>query len=187
MGTLAESEKNVTNLARLSIGMNQSEVLCIMRKPYTQETVQLDPDVYEVWFYVTMPTAMGQNRMVRANLTPLTFKNGALVSMGNDYYKWLIKQERIAADLKTNSQNKPVEPLEDTDLEKALQPDPNAKPQTPPAPKAPSKPVSMSAKPQKQQPSEDEEDKKPEKKKPPLNKEDKQMIELEGEQNFDFW
>lgn len=77
---------NVSNLPRLAIGMNEAEVLKIMHHPYSQETHTIQCDTYDVWFYVTRTTALGQSRMVPLNLTPLTFKNGRLIGWGYDHY-----------------------------------------------------------------------------------------------------
>ena len=192
LGSSAVSQTNVNNLSRISVGMSQTEVRRIMRRPYSQETFLLDKDSYEVWFYVTQPTALGQSKMVTANLTPITFKNGSLIAVGNDYYKWLVKQERIAAE----SREVPsAVPEEDTGLEKALETPPDQKPapvnKTPPkqppakpaAPQKPGKQTSMSSRPKKTDaPPEDEEEGVR-----PLDKEDKDFLDEDADQNFNFW
>jgi len=150
------SEKNVDNIARLYIGMDEFEVRQVMRRPYSQETVTIGSDSYELWYYVTKVTGLGQSRMVAQNLTPLAFKNGVLIGWGYDYYRWLMKKEAVEQDEQENKRLAP--PTEDKGLEKAL---------------------SMSKKPAKEKP--------PEEKKPPLKPEDKEMIEEESEQNFDYW
>jgi len=152
------SEKNVDNMARLSIGMDEFEVLQVMRRPYSQETVNIGADSYELWYYVTKVTGLGQSRMVAQNLTPLAFKNGVLIGWGYDYYRWLMKKEAAEQDALEDKKLAPQ--TEDKSLEKAL---------------------SMSKKPPAKK------EKPPEEKKPPLKPEDKEMIEEESEQNFDYW
>lgn len=198
LGSSAVSQTNVNNLSRISVGMSQTEVRRIMRRPYSQETFFLDKDSYEVWFYVTQPTALGQSKMVTSNLTPITFKNGSLIAVGNDYYKWLVKQERIAAEGREVPSGTSDE---DTGLEKALetppdqksapapkppvqQPPPKQPPAKPTAPQKPGKQTSMSSRPKKTDASSDEEEDRGVR---PLDKQDKDFLEEDSEQNFDFW
>src|SRR5262245_55526438 len=86
----AVSTTNLYHLAKIRKGMNEAQVLQVMRQPYEYETFELDEDIYDVWFYVTNPTVLGQSRMVAQNLTPLSFKNGILVGTGYDYYYFII-------------------------------------------------------------------------------------------------
>lgn len=83
---------NIYHIAKLRKGMNEREVLFIMRQPYSYEAFELDGDVYDVWFYVTQTTVLGQSRMVPRNLSPLTFKNGILVGTGYDYYYYVTRE-----------------------------------------------------------------------------------------------
>ncbi|HSX38042.1 MAG TPA: DUF3192 domain-containing protein, partial [Chlamydiales bacterium] len=93
LSTAGAAEVNVANLARIHRGMTQVEVLKIMRQPYEDSVFRMDNDIYDVWFYVTAPTALGQSRMVPLNLTPLTFKNGVLIGWGYSYYNYLKKMQ----------------------------------------------------------------------------------------------
>ncbi len=90
---MTAAENNVSNLTCLSIGMSQSEVLRIMRHPFKDKTYFIEDDVYDVWFYVTEQTLLGQSRLMPVNLTPLTFKNGILVGKGHSYSNYLKKKE----------------------------------------------------------------------------------------------
>ena len=168
LGSFSESERNVGNLTRLCIGMTEDQVLCIMKLPYSKETIALQNDTYEVWFYVTQPGVLGQSRMVTMNLTPLTFKNGTLVGTGNDYYRHVLdKQQGKTKPQKTKS-------TEDNErLEKALRSLVPSNQNT-----------SMSARPEHTDGAEDEAD---QENKTPLKESDGQMLRLEGDQNFDFW
>ncbi len=85
----AAAETNVVNLSRLEPGMNQAQVLKIMRHPYNDQTIVLDNTPYDVWFYVTGPVVLGQSRMMPANLTPLIFNHGILIGWGSGYYTML--------------------------------------------------------------------------------------------------
>src|SRR5579872_5592875 len=90
--TDAVSETNRYRLSRVRKGMYEAQVLSVMRQPYNYETFQIGEDVYDVWFYVTNPTVLGQSRMVAQNLTPLSFKNGILVGTGYDYYYFITRE-----------------------------------------------------------------------------------------------
>lgn len=68
------AQNNLYHVARTRKGMTEREVLAIMHKPYSYESFEVGDDVYDVWFYVTRTTGLGQTRMVPQNLTPLTFK-----------------------------------------------------------------------------------------------------------------
>lgn len=100
LSTLATSEININNMSRLSLGMNETEVLHIMRAPHSKRTFQNKGNVYDIWFYITKPTVLAQSRLVPQNLTPLTFKNGILIGWGFDYYNYLIKQEELPEEAK---------------------------------------------------------------------------------------
>lgn len=86
------SENNRYRLSKVRKGMYEAQVLSIMRQPYQYETFELGKDVYDVWFYITNPTVLGQSRMVAQNLTPLSFKNGVLVGTGYDYYYYITRE-----------------------------------------------------------------------------------------------
>jgi outer membrane protein assembly factor BamE (lipoprotein component of BamABCDE complex) len=107
------STTNLYHMARIRKGMNETQVLQVMRQPYDYETFELEEDVYDVWFYVTNPTVLGQSRMVAQNLTPLSFKNGILVGTGYDYYYFIIREEakqRAAAMPPAPAPTPPVQP-----------------------------------------------------------------------------
>lgn len=101
----AISTNNIYHLARVRKGMGERDVLFIMKQPYRYETFEIGEDIYDVWFYVTQTTVLGQSRMVPQNLTPLTFRNGTLVGTGYDYYYYLIHEEA-----KQNAVEKPLPP-----------------------------------------------------------------------------
>jgi outer membrane protein assembly factor BamE (lipoprotein component of BamABCDE complex) len=139
LGTMADSEVNISRISRLYIGMKQTEVLQIMRQPYSHETFEINDATYDVWFYVTRPTVLGQSRMVPQNLTPLTFKNGELIGWGFAYYDYLLKEEDAIAAEKAGASDKK---LEDEELERILQSPSNNKtpPKTAPPAKTPPPP-----------------------------------------------
>ena len=136
LGTTTTAETNIYNLSRISPGMNQQEVLCIMHSPYSDKTFLVDGDTYDIWFYVTKQTGLDQRSMSPMNLTPLTFKNGTLVGWGFSYYNYLVKRQKKAergiVPIKTE------EP--ELNLEEALQKIKTAQPQTPQT--APTSPLS---------------------------------------------
>ena len=124
LGSSSTAQINIDHLSRLCVGMNQTEVLGIMQQPYSQQTFNMDESVFDVWFYVTKPTVLGQTRMVPMNLTPLTFKNGELIGWGFSYYNYLVKRKKAANKIlkgPTAPIEKLVQPKEDVELEKSLQ------------------------------------------------------------------
>ena len=135
--TSAMAENSIHNLSRVSVGMNQADVLCIMRHPYRKETFTMDKSIFDVWFYVTSPTVLGQSRMVPQNLTPLAFMNGKLIGWGHSYYRYLVKRQN--SDQQPTIEKAPATPTEDINLEKALQPTFEQQKTPPPAAPAPSK------------------------------------------------
>lgn len=139
LGSAAAAQRNIENLARISIGMSDREVFQIMRHPYKSEMFELNGDRYEVWFYITRLMIMDQSEPAHSNLTPLTFKNSTLEGKGYSYYHKVIKQEE--AEIETKDQNPPKE---DYELEKALKAPPGTKPASPtkpiPTPPAPATP-----------------------------------------------
>jgi outer membrane protein assembly factor BamE (lipoprotein component of BamABCDE complex) len=91
LGAYGVSEVNIENLNIISVGMDEAQVQQIMSNPHSEETIQINDDQYDIWFYVTNPTMLGQNRMVHFNLTPVTFKNDIVASVGWDYYQIVLK------------------------------------------------------------------------------------------------
>ena len=154
------ADNNVNRLSRISLRMNEEEVLSIMHAPYDKETYRVGADRYDVWFYVTTVTVLGQSRMVPKNLTPLTFRNKQLVGVGYDYYHWVQKREPVRprpARVTPGSEDKELE----QQLKKAFAPDSTTAPQnkqpsgaviTPSKQSQSSQPVSQ-PKPAAQQPS----------------------------------
>lgn len=188
LGSAAVADNTVYGLSRIRLGMTEQGVLKILQKPYKRETITIGEDVYDVWFYISRPTALGQSRLVPLNLTPVTFENGVLVGWGFDYYHSILNQKK-----KGMSTPAPVEelPKEDHSIEKDLQEinhqkvPPSGSPSLreaflpskdhPPIPGQ----VSMSSKPPQGQEAEASES--------PLNDEDERMLDDENEQNFDFY
>ncbi len=133
--SLASSERNVFNLTQIHEGMSQREVLRVMHKPYDYQTITIGDDVYDIWFYVTRMTGLGQTRMVYQNMTPLTFKNGILVGWGYMFYDDVLKQQMAANNPPPPKQE---ENPENEGIEKALEVPPGSNktpptnPQTPP-------------------------------------------------------
>lgn len=209
LSTVAQSETNMTNLTRICLGMEEAEVVQIMHCPHSEETYTVDGTQYDVWFYVTSPTILGQTRMVHANLTPLTFKNDCLISTDWAYYKWVKQQSCKKPEAAPAA---PVAPPEDKNLEKTLN-EPTA-PTTaapenkeienalnqpappPPAPPAESQDLEKALNPPPPPPSA-----KPVKVKCPacpgvleannedveIDEEDEKMLQQEQEQDFNFW
>ena len=120
---------NVSKLYRLQVGMSQEEVYEIMRYPMKEDQITTQDGCYDIWFYVTKSTVLGQSEEVPRNLTPLVFKDGVFVGMGHDYYNWLVRKTKVPA-----AASVPAKPEEENiDLEKSLAP-PESAPSTTPGP-----------------------------------------------------
>lgn len=74
---LAVSQQDVTDLRR---GMSEADVLKKLGAPFSQETFQVGPHLYKVWFY-SIPSNTGDQTV------PLTFKNGRLIGRTNKAYE----------------------------------------------------------------------------------------------------
>jgi len=155
------SERNIDNLARLNLGMSKAQVLRIMPNPFEYETLQLFDEKFDVLFYVTNPTVLGQTRMVPFNLTPLIFKNKILVAVGYGYYNYL--KDKIV-------ESKKEAPKVEAEISMSCvkKQEPEAELADPPPPTTPSPSPSK-------------------KKDIQINEEDEQMIQDEDDQNFNFW
>jgi len=204
--TASQSERNIDNLARLSAGMNRDDVMHIMHRPYSTQTFTMEGIDYEVWFYVTRATVLGQSRMVPHNLTPLTFKEGELIGIGFDYYNYLVKYKEDQEHPKKKAPEK-KEPehksLEDVLNKKTPPQTKQAAPQKEPEnksledvlnKKAPEKKeTSMTRSEEKPEPPSCPEcNRKPEEEQkkegmPAFDEQDRKMQEEEQEENFDYW
>lgn len=161
--TMSMSQDNIWNLSRLCIGMNESQVLQIMHYPYSKKTIETTTEMYQIWFYVTKPSGLGQSRLVRQNLTPLTFENGILKGWGYEFYQYTLK--KLAP-----RQEEPSKPHDGNSLEKAIE-ETEATSANESTPQNPS--------PKKDKPKKEDKD--------PLDKEDENMINDGEDQNFNFW
>ncbi len=180
LSTLSDSETNISNLTQVYRGMTQGEVLRAMRHPYEYNTVSIGEDVYDIWFYVTSPTILGQSRMVPQNLTPLVFKNGILIGRGyNAYDAILVKRNAPPKEpaAKKHRENKA--------LEKSLEAM-NKRSDPPPPPMT--RTLDEEVPPDEDNPG-DHPEKTPEKpeKKKAFDKEGNRMNEDASEQDFDYW
>lgn len=181
LSSLADSEVNIYNLARISKGMSQRDVYAIMHMPYDYDTIYIGADIYDVWFYTTTPTVLGQSRMVPQNLTPLTFKNGMFIGRGYPIYDSVLK-------LKEGKVKPPAPPehREDKAIEKTLQAM-NKRSTPPPAPMT--RTLDEEVPPDEDNPADKPAPKKkakPEERKA-FDKEGERMNEDASEQDFDYW
>lgn len=161
--------------------MTQREVYAIMRMPYDYDTICIGADVYDVWFYTTSPTVLGQSRMVPQNLTPLAFKNGVFIGKGYNVYDALIKMK--------NAPPKPPAPSEhreDKAIEKALQA--MNKRSTPPPPPM-TRTLDEEVPPDEDNPADHPQPSQKEKpaKREAFDKDGERMNEDASEQDFDYW
>ena len=181
LSTLAQSQENIWNLSRLSIGMCENDVLRIMDKPYKTQRIECEDKKYEVWFYVTKPSGLGQGRLVKQNVTPLTFQDGVLQGWGFELYDKLLHSNTDA-----EPSHKSSKPQEDKRIEKViqeLQKKPTGSKKT-----SQNQSVSDSSKTKKttQEDSESEKDeRKPENS--PVDPQDEKMIDDQNDENFNFW
>lgn len=71
----------------LQLGLSEMQVLNAMGEPMDYQTFEMAGDIYDIWFYETLPKTNGTSLMPQ-NLTPLVFKNAFLFSMKEaDYFR----------------------------------------------------------------------------------------------------
>lgn len=162
--TMSMSQDNIWNLSRLCIGMDESQVLQIMHYPYQKKTVTHGDAVYQIWFYVTRPVGLAQSRLVRQNMTPLTFENGVLQGWGFAYYQHILGQKPVEKKV-----SEPPKTPDDKSLEHAIEG----------IEKAPVTSQNQESPPKEEKPKEEDEEH--------LDDEDREMIDEEHDQNFNFW
>src|SRR3989338_11084339 len=136
--TESVSENNVSSLSRISVGMSEAQVLKIMRHPYKQESFNRIEGEYDIWFYVTRATALGQSRLVQQNLTPLVFRNGVLVGWGYSYYNYALKQDdpkKVPSPKDHDDPGKNIEKALETPAAPRTAPPKTGQPQKSPPPK----------------------------------------------------
>lgn len=183
------AQQNVERIGQLHIGMTQEEVYQIMRYPTSEDQVTTEEGCYDVWFYITKSSVLDQNRLVARNLTPLIFKDGVFIGMGNEYYNRLVRKTK-APVLAPSKEEREKENIE---LEKNLNPETKSQkiPSSKPAKGKSKKSISMCSKLKKSQPenesSTDQTKTSEEPKSPQLDEEDREFLEQEKEENFNDW
>lgn len=173
--TLSMTQENIWNLTRLEVGMKKKEVRSIMHAPYKTQIIEHDDVTYEVWFYVTRPTALDQPRLVRLNVTPLIFECGYLMGWGFDIYDRALCNRCIIPDYCHYPRvQEETTPARKKSLEKTIEE---------------FETTLLSANDSSPYYLEEEEEHECEECKPkkPLNSEDEQMLDEANEQNFNFW
>lgn len=181
LSTLSDSQENIWNLSRLSIGMCENEVLKVMDKPYKTQMLDCEDKKYVVWFYVTKASGLGQRRLVRQNVTPLTFYDGVLQGWGFEVYDKITQTKSRALEQSSKSSH------EDKRIEKVIQ-ELQKKPEIPQK-TSQNQSLSNSSKTKKSS-TKDSKESEPEEKKPensPVDVEDEKMIDDQNDENFNFW
>lgn len=195
LGSLAESQDNIWGLSRLCVGMTESQVLQIMRYPYSKKTLECDGNSYNFWFYVTRPVGLDQSRLVRQNLTPLAFENGVLLGWGHDFYRYILSElehpktpgesRAKPTDRESKSLERVIEGIESKPQPKSsssVETSQNQKMDKPKSNESSSKKNDNKTKNDKKKKENGSKNSKD-----PLDDEDRKMIEEENNQNFDFW
>lgn len=175
--TLDASNKNVYRISSLAVGMSQTLVLQIMKQPYSHQSFERGESVYDIWFYITTPTVLGQTRMVPQNLTPLAFKDGILIGWGFNYYNHFKKQQEEVLNQTEGKPQKENPEAPDNELENTLK-------KLPLSHSSSEKSTSMSSKPKQPTEAPKTEEKKPEPKKPLLDEQDDDMLDDATDQDF---
>jgi hypothetical protein len=176
LSSIGDADTNYNNMAVLKVGMDCQTVFTIMSHPYRQEAYELDGDSYEILYYVTRATVLGQTRMVPRNVTPLVFKNGRLMGWGWPYWDLVINKEK-AIDF--YDKPKPKAPdTENLEIERTLAPSATSFLSMACQKTAPAPPPS---------PSEEAEDGREKTPYKPLDEEDDEMLDEADDQNFNYW
>ncbi|NGX29053.1 MAG: hypothetical protein K940chlam1_01246 [Candidatus Anoxychlamydiales bacterium] len=104
--TGAISEQNRISLYSLEIGMSTEQVLDVMGYPYKTEERMYNVELYEIWYYITEPTYLGQSELITRNFTPLVFEAGHLIGWGRNFYKYQFDVEDEKAKRKAEKDQK---------------------------------------------------------------------------------
>ena len=97
MVTSRDAEKNKIDMMQLKIGMSQKDVREIMGNPYKTKEEVIGGESYQVWFYLTKGTMLGQTELVDENFTPIVFKDEIVIGWGYHYYDYLRDVNNIRA------------------------------------------------------------------------------------------
>ncbi len=73
-------------LSRVARGMTETQVFSVMGEPINHSTYEMGGDVYDIWFYETVPSKTGRITTLPQNITPLTFKNAFLVGITEEEF-----------------------------------------------------------------------------------------------------
>jgi outer membrane protein assembly factor BamE (lipoprotein component of BamABCDE complex) len=84
------AEKNKIYLMKLKADMTKAEVRRVMGNPYKIEIKTIDNSKYEIWYYVTAGTFLGQYEYLDKNFTPIIFKNEKVLGWGRYYYDYIM-------------------------------------------------------------------------------------------------
>jgi outer membrane protein assembly factor BamE (lipoprotein component of BamABCDE complex) len=95
------AEKNKIELMQLKSGMSMAEVRNIMGNPYKIGKKHMGKNTYEVWYYITTATFLGQSQYLDENFTPVIFQHKKLMGWGYHYYDYLMDVN--------NAQNKAID------------------------------------------------------------------------------
>lgn len=87
----------------------QKNVLEIIRKPYTCECPMIDKEIYNVCFYMTQPTILGQSRKVLKNLTILVSKTGLLPGWSHYSDNHFVGSDEMEAEMEDSISSSPKE------------------------------------------------------------------------------
>lgn len=79
---------------QLMNGMSEVRVLTAVGEPMKQECFEIGIDVYDVWFYDTIPSKTGKPSKIPQAQTILTFKNAVLISKNDEEFFRLKEQAR---------------------------------------------------------------------------------------------
>ncbi len=112
LGTGSAAQINIYKMSQICLGMSEEQVFQIMRYPEIDEQIELSDACYDIWFYITRTTALGQSELMPHNLTPLIFKDGVLVARGYDYYNRLRakQKEEVQSQPAVSMSSKPKQP-----------------------------------------------------------------------------
>jgi outer membrane protein assembly factor BamE (lipoprotein component of BamABCDE complex) len=87
--TAANAEKNKINMLQVRLGMSKTEVTSILGEPSKTEKKYVEEKEYDVWYYLTKGTELGQSTLITSNYTPFIFSSSQLIAWGHPYYKYI--------------------------------------------------------------------------------------------------
>jgi len=122
------SEQNRIDLMQLKVGMSTLDVQRIMGTPYKVENKEVENINYQIWYYITKATFLGQSELLDENFTPVIFQDNKLMGWGRYYYEYVMNINNAKEKALEKEKEKYIKKKseENSSIEQILEQTPNA-------------------------------------------------------------